>query len=1085
MKNGWSKESLFLDLFNIGPADDWKSELRRNLELCSVLVFLCSEKSLESFECRLELRTALDLKKSVLILVVDDTPFDDVRLGSAAAYQFVKLSKKSVDETVLTAEDSALIVDGLINSNASPDHFRWVPEASPKHGCPFPGLRSFSEAEAGIYFGRDTEINDAMSLIRLSAKHKDPTAVIIQAASGVGKSSFLRAGIWPRLKREPLFLPLGIARVSKANDGAELCALALQDLLSVLSQTLSRRQISEAFNSDTNAIIDLFHRALRANDAREHGNDSEGGRVTLVLGLDQADEVSSPEQRAKFEYAVNRFRSIFITLRKTFDINLLFLMTARTAHVDTIAEPLVQQAGIRVQPYQLPAMTKDDYRDVILGPCKIANDVGFRIIIESSFCDAVIADCDGPDSLPLLAYGLRRVFEANRRNEELRLTAVEYEASGGISRLVQNSLNEIRRELKGEVFEPLLKKLIVPNFVEWSFSSGGEYRTTLVSKNHIYRSDTRNLNALCDLMISKRLIIEDQQHLEIAHETLIRQPPVSLWIAEEEEFLRWIATIKQRHAGFERGDADRLTIKEIRIAERYVYQRVDEISSDVIQFVFESMEHIEVSSFQKVNNHLDLLSVIPTRKTRAIFSVCALILILLYEVSGAGARFASSAQNWAFDIWQEYKSSNKLSGQVAVVYIERSNAVPIGRWPFLRSDLADVIDTVRKMNPKHIVIDFNIYENGWYSPVSLKRVFGDVVFDLRRITTFIDPEYRLTTSIKGDTTLLQRFVSESEAKLFDLEDDWNGVDRRTFCGTPTPAEELEAYENCVVSPSANLSGKAAFGSSSFLKDRDGVVRRLPLFEMLHLSNGDARFYPHIAFSPISACSVSGKGEKTCPELKIEHIKREPFIRSGTAMVEVKQPEGKQTHYRLSDDLVIWVDYSKLSSDAKAKRLTFSAFDLLDGRLPESALKDKIVLIGGSGPQMSRMFRAPNGDTHSSAIISALALDSSVSGKLITSFYYDPLAKILVVGTFLIFLYFWFFASSLLQLIAFSATASVMPIILWVVIAEGGGMVSSVVGLSLVFLAFGAFAIVFSLSSQLQSTRRLQNEISQSSFGELE
>jgi hypothetical protein len=35
---------------------------------------------------------------------------------------------------------------------------------------------------------------------------------VIQAASGAGKSSFLKAGLWPRLKRDPDFAPLCILR---------------------------------------------------------------------------------------------------------------------------------------------------------------------------------------------------------------------------------------------------------------------------------------------------------------------------------------------------------------------------------------------------------------------------------------------------------------------------------------------------------------------------------------------------------------------------------------------------------------------------------------------------------------------------------------------------------------------------------------------------------------------------------------------------------------------------------------------------------------------------------------------------------
>src|SRR6516165_44842 len=43
-------------------------------------------------------------------------------------------------------------------------------------------------------------------------KRRSPRLLVIQAASGAGKSSYLRAGLWPRLKRDADFAPLAILR---------------------------------------------------------------------------------------------------------------------------------------------------------------------------------------------------------------------------------------------------------------------------------------------------------------------------------------------------------------------------------------------------------------------------------------------------------------------------------------------------------------------------------------------------------------------------------------------------------------------------------------------------------------------------------------------------------------------------------------------------------------------------------------------------------------------------------------------------------------------------------------------------------
>jgi len=48
--------------------------------------------------------------------------------------------------------------------------------------------------------------------IRQVRRRHAPRLIVIDAASGAGKSSFLRAGLWPRLKRDPDFASLAILR---------------------------------------------------------------------------------------------------------------------------------------------------------------------------------------------------------------------------------------------------------------------------------------------------------------------------------------------------------------------------------------------------------------------------------------------------------------------------------------------------------------------------------------------------------------------------------------------------------------------------------------------------------------------------------------------------------------------------------------------------------------------------------------------------------------------------------------------------------------------------------------------------------
>ena len=78
--------------------------------------------------------------------------------------------------------------------------------------APFPGLSAFTEIDAGIFFGRDTDILRGLDRLRILRRNDCPRILLIQAASGAGKSSYLRAGIWPRLERDSDFHPIAILR---------------------------------------------------------------------------------------------------------------------------------------------------------------------------------------------------------------------------------------------------------------------------------------------------------------------------------------------------------------------------------------------------------------------------------------------------------------------------------------------------------------------------------------------------------------------------------------------------------------------------------------------------------------------------------------------------------------------------------------------------------------------------------------------------------------------------------------------------------------------------------------------------------
>lgn len=66
---------------------------------------------------------------------------------------------------------------------------------------PYPGLRAYDEDDAAVFSGRGPEIAEALALIE-QLHGGESAALVVVGASGSGKSSLVRAGIVPRLRKD-------------------------------------------------------------------------------------------------------------------------------------------------------------------------------------------------------------------------------------------------------------------------------------------------------------------------------------------------------------------------------------------------------------------------------------------------------------------------------------------------------------------------------------------------------------------------------------------------------------------------------------------------------------------------------------------------------------------------------------------------------------------------------------------------------------------------------------------------------------------------------------------------------------------
>ena len=227
-------DDVFLDLDpdrGIAAGERWERALHAAAKRCEAVIFLISANWLASGWCLKEYSLARALNKKLFAVIIDPRKaIDDLPPELTGTWQAVNLTAGqdgrifrvalpgSHEEKHVTFSLDGLrrLKHGLDKAGLDPKFFAWPPER-PTRARAISRVEAARGRDAGIFFGRDAPIVEALDRLRGLARPPHPVSLLILGASGAGKSSFLRAGLLPRLTRDDCnFLPLPPIRPERA-----------------------------------------------------------------------------------------------------------------------------------------------------------------------------------------------------------------------------------------------------------------------------------------------------------------------------------------------------------------------------------------------------------------------------------------------------------------------------------------------------------------------------------------------------------------------------------------------------------------------------------------------------------------------------------------------------------------------------------------------------------------------------------------------------------------------------------------------------------------------------------------------------
>ena len=511
------------------------------------VILLSSTSWFRSKWCFAELELAKEFRKQIIPLnLTSRHPPAEI-----SHFQTIPFNKRNDHEYrgLWTALDRA----GL----RAEDDFAW-----PRDECPYPGLAAFQEEHAGVYFGREKELADFdQEHLEPMWKTGTPRLVFVIGPSGSGKSSFVRAGVLPRLKfksRNP-WQVITVFRWSELEcDGRSWGERLAHDIWRLYGNHRNRpkwnaEDLASRYAINKQGTIEAVSRRFVLDVKDLVGAVAPTGATPLIV-LDQFEELLLQDDNALGRGSFLQFIKHCLADRSS---PCRAIATVRSDFLPAIQEdPSLISWNEQTELFRLDLLKNERLFDIVRRPAELVS-VRFE---NDALVNQIVDEANTSDALPLLAFTLKRFYDTCA--ERGVFSRVDYEEElGGLQRCLQTVAEKVLEDTNrpNRQIDPenknALRVCFVNHLVRYQEGESGN-PGTFVKKRAKWSDLPIAAHDLLEKMSSEdfRLLSIDRRGdsittVEITHESLLRNwDTLVQWLEARRGLLKWRADI-QRELG--------------------------------------------------------------------------------------------------------------------------------------------------------------------------------------------------------------------------------------------------------------------------------------------------------------------------------------------------------------------------------------------------------------------------------------------------------------------------------------------------------------------------------------------------------